>query len=64
MTVALALAMLALQQAVQRSGQAQQLPRVLVGQAGAPARLDLIQLHAEPAQATKAPGQAEPQKPQ
>ena len=59
--IALALAPFAVEQAVEGIGQAQQLARVIVAQALARARLHAIEFIAEPAQAAKAPGQAEPQ---
>ncbi|MND53720.1 hypothetical protein D3C80_447660 [compost metagenome] len=64
MAVALALAAFAFQQAVERAGQAQQLPWVLLGQAVALPRFDLIQFDTELAQAAKPHGQPQPQKPQ
>ncbi|MNF40619.1 hypothetical protein D3C84_216250 [compost metagenome] len=64
MAVALALTAFAIQQAIERTRQAQQLSRVLLGQAVALSRFDLIQLGAELAQAAKPHGQPKPQKPQ
>ncbi|MNO52185.1 hypothetical protein D3C76_426000 [compost metagenome] len=60
-SVALALFTLAVQQAVQRTGQAQQFTRVLAAQPVPRASLDLVQLPAQPPQRTQAPGQAGPQ---
>lgn len=60
-TVALALLAFAVEQAVQRAGEAQQFARMFVAEALTGTALHFVQLFAQPAQAAKAPGQAEPQ---
>ncbi len=62
--VALALFVLAAQQAVQRVGQAQQLARMLLAQALALAGFDLVQLGTQPAHRPEAPGQTQPEQPE
>ncbi|MNN04025.1 hypothetical protein D3C81_1167400 [compost metagenome] len=59
--IALTLLTFAVQQTVQRTGQAQQFTRVLAAQAVPCPRLDLVQLPAQPPQRTQPPGQAGPE---
>ena len=59
--IAAALFTLAVQQAVEGAGQAQQFARVLFAEAFAGAAFDLVQFLAQPAQCLQAPGQADPQ---
>ncbi len=59
--VLLALAPLAVEQAVQRAGQAQQLARVLLAEVFAAAGFHFVELGADPPERAKAPGQAEPE---
>ncbi|MNS96170.1 hypothetical protein D3C72_1304570 [compost metagenome] len=60
-TVATALLALAVQQAVQGTGQAQQFPGMLLAEALAGAALDLVQLLTQATQRLQAPGQTAPQ---
>ena len=59
--IAAALFALAVQQAVERAGQAQQFTRVLFAEAFAGAAFDFVELLTESAQRLQAPGQADPQ---
>ncbi|MNF81107.1 hypothetical protein D3C84_633660 [compost metagenome] len=59
--IAAALFALAVQQAVQGTGQAQQFARVLFAEAVAGAAFDLVQFLTQPAQRLQTPGQTDPQ---